>query len=65
MVILGPMKIRGPTVPKQKIIWSTEFLCISDESTLGAADRDLVGYCLINAVTGQMGTGTNRSGKAT
>jgi hypothetical protein len=38
--------MRGSTAPKQKIVWSAEFLCITDKTTLGAADSDLVGYCL-------------------
>ena len=48
--VFGLTKIRGSTAPKQKIVWSAKFLCITDETTLGAADSDLVGYCLIIAL---------------
>jgi hypothetical protein len=48
--VFGLTKIRGSTAPKQKIVWSAKLLCITDETTLGAADSDLVGYCLIIAL---------------
>jgi hypothetical protein len=48
--VFGLTKMSGSTTPSQKIVWSAEFLYIMDKTTLGAADTDLVGYCLIIAL---------------